>query len=523
MRNATAVLIALLTTASGPARIITVDNDSPADFATIQAAIEDANDGDTVQIRPGRYTGPGNRDIDFLGKAITVTGTDPDDPNTVAQTIIDCNDAGRGFYFHHAEGRDSIVDGLTITKGLAGTGAGILCASGASPTIRNNIIRDNRIPFDDDGGAGIGCWLGASPLIVGNIIQNNHCEPGGGGGGIRCYEAGEPVITNNLICGNSASSGGGICVNFCSPVISDCTFIGNWAMSMAGALLADRDVTLTDCAFIDNRAPSGGGLYNYYCSPTLIGCYFAGNAAEYQGGAIFNTDGCISTLRGCLFCGNAAGEIGGAIYYHSYDGTYRPACTNCTFSGNRSPRGNALACTTHLWTGQESIHLANCILWDGGNEIWTDAAGTVSVVFSNIKDGWTGQGNIDVDPLFTDQGRWDPNGTSEDANDDFWGDGDYHLKSQAGRWDPNSETWVIDDVTSPCIDAGDPMSPIGPEPFPNGGIINMGAYGGAPQASRSYFNKPPCQTIVAGDINGDCAVDFNDFRLMALHWCEDNN
>jgi len=74
--------------------------------------------------------------------------------------------------------------------------------------------------------------------------------------------------------------------------------------------------------------------------------------------------------------------------------------------------------------------------------------------------------------------------------------------SQAGRWtstssagaDPNSQTcpctepgagWVLDDVTSPCIDAGDPNSPIGLEPFPNGTTINMGAYGGTEQASKS--------------------------------------
>jgi hypothetical protein len=52
------------------------------------------------------------------------------------------------------------------------------------------------------------------------------------------------------------------------------------------------------------------------------------------------------------------------------------------------------------------------------------------------------------------------------------------LKSQAGRWDPNSESWVVDDVTSPCIDAGDPNSPVAEEREPNGGRINMGACGG---------------------------------------------
>jgi hypothetical protein len=72
-----------------------------------------------------------------------------------------------------------------------------------------------------------------------------------------------------------------------------------------------------------------------------------------------------------------------------------------------------------------------------------------------------------------------------------------------------------------CIDAGDWSTPIGLEPFPNGGRINMGAYGGMAEASKSYFGKEPCGTIVAGDINGDCKVDFKDFAIMAMHWMEE--
>jgi len=86
-----------------------------------------------------------------------------------------------------------------------------------------------------------------------------------------------------------------------------------------------------------------------------------------------------------------------------------------------------------------------------------------------------------------------------------------------------NKTWIIDANTSPCIDAGNASSPIGFEAFPNGGVINMGAYGGTAEASKSYFDKPVCETIVAGDINGDCKVNFLDFGLMVFHWLEDNN
>jgi parallel beta-helix repeat protein len=109
---------------------------------------------------------------------------------------------------------------------------------------------------------------------------------------------------------------------------------------------------------------------------------------------------------------------------------------------------------------------------------------------NNVDDTLAGPGSISVDPYFARSGRWvdvnDPNlaAVPNDPNA-VWIDGDYHLKSQTGRWDPNSRSWVQDDITSPCIDAGDPNSSIGCEPLPNGGVINMGAYGGTAKASKS--------------------------------------
>jgi pectin methylesterase-like acyl-CoA thioesterase len=64
------LLLALASASTG--RTIYVDDDGPADFSNIQAAINDSNDDDIIEVRPGTYTGTGNRDIDFKGKAITV-------------------------------------------------------------------------------------------------------------------------------------------------------------------------------------------------------------------------------------------------------------------------------------------------------------------------------------------------------------------------------------------------------------------------------------------------------------------
>lgn len=100
----------------------------------------------------------------------------------------------------------------------------------------------------------------------------------------------------------------------------------------------------------------------------------------------------------------------------------------------------------------------------------------------------------------------------------IWNTGDYHLMSQAGRWSPAEKIWVKDWVTSPCIDGGNPADPIMYEPFPNGGVVNMGFDGGTARASKSRFGGPLCEVIMAGDINGDCKVNLADFAILSQHW-----
>ena len=119
-----------------------------------------------------------------------------------------------------------------------------------------------------------------------------------------------------------------------------------------------------------------------------------------------------------------------------------------------------------MYCEDSSPTLTNCIFWGNSpDEIYGD---NIGVIYSNVQGGFGGEGNIEVDPVFADPEN-----------------GDYHLKSQTGRYDPDSKTWVVDDVTSPCIDAGDPIGAIDLEPDPNGGRINMGAYGGTSEASKS--------------------------------------
>ncbi|MDH7602331.1 MAG: hypothetical protein QHI38_09305, partial [Armatimonadota bacterium] len=113
-------------------------------FTTIQAGINAASPGDVVWVNRGIYT----ENIDFLGKAITVTSTNPLDPEVVASTIIDGGGNGSVVKFVSGESTDSVLTGFTIRNGT-GTlvdgltyGGGIYCGIGCSPTIRRNIIVD---------------------------------------------------------------------------------------------------------------------------------------------------------------------------------------------------------------------------------------------------------------------------------------------------------------------------------------------------------------------------------------------
>jgi hypothetical protein len=90
---------------------------------------------------------------------------------------------------------------------------------------------------------------------------------------------------------------------------------------------------------------------------------------------------------------------------------------------------------------------------------------------------------------------------------------DYHLRSKAGRWNPDRRTWVKDRVTSPCIDTGDPDTDWAAELWPHGQRMNLGAFGGTPQASMS---TSPIGT--PADLNNDNWVDAKDLHLFADLW-----
>ena len=233
---------------------------------SIQAAIDASVDGDTVILAPGNYTGDGNRDLDLLGKSITIQSADPNDPNIVETTVIDCqgteSDPHRGFYFHNGESETSILCGFKVTNGYATTsipgskyGGGILCENG-SPTIKNCIISNN----SSYSGAGIYC-RNSNPTIINCRFKYNSAV-NGSGGGLYNYDNSNTIVKNCMFFGNSigGSSGGGIYNN------------------------KNSNSTIINCTVVGNSAPwgRGGGMDSYDGStPSVSNCIFWNNTASF--------------------------------------------------------------------------------------------------------------------------------------------------------------------------------------------------------------------------------------------------
>jgi predicted outer membrane repeat protein len=240
-------LAALLLTGSASAATYVIRPDGTGDYPTIQAALDAAVGGDTVELTDGVFAGAGNRDLDFHGKALTVR-SQSDDP---LACIVDASEPGgadhQGFRFHCGEDASALVQGITIT--------------GATAT------------------------------------------------GVRCYEA-SPTLEHCVLRGNSNCSGGGAlsCVD-ASPQVSRCTFADNAdvGMGQGGAVMcgACSFAEFTGCTFVNNSGAQGGALYATFTTVHLHNCVIAFGQA---GQAVFCDEAGYTYLQCSDIYGNSGGD-----------------------------------------------------------------------------------------------------------------------------------------------------------------------------------------------------------------------
>ena len=386
------------------------------------------------------------------------------------------------------------------------------------------------------GGTGISNWHGSHSPSVANCTFTNarngifnlnnsqrltDCTFKGLSSQAIRQSGGSLTLINCMFTGNT---GGAIdCSARAELTLQDCAFVANEVRWLAMINCSFQgNLRIYNCEFRNNVASSVAGVRAHVVEEFIVeNCTFSGNV-----GRLIDNSGGQMVISNCIFTGNIGDAIDhsrgrivisnclfAGIRGRAIDSTGRYVIIeNCTFSGNSADRGGSALDT---WHGSK---VSNCIFWNNSSPAIEDLRDETVMNYCNVEGGWPGEGNLDVDPYFVLLGYWDLNGTPEDTADDFWVDGDYHLQSQAGRWEHESQTWIQDDVTSLCIDTGDPNGPIGTEPFPNGGRLNMGAYGAGDKAGKSYFGEPVCETIIAGDINGDGIVDDEDLAILNSHW-----
>ncbi len=262
---------------------ITVDDDGPADFNNIQAAIDSASDNDVIEVLPGTYTGTGNRHLELNGLAITVCSA-----KGPQSCIIDAESADMVFYLVH-ESSSAVIRGFTITGG------------------------DNTSAY---GGGGI--YIHQSHLTVDDcIIKENNSDKGGG----LCVWISSATISNCTFESNTAESNGAgmYTVNCPGLNISNCIFRANVIgepYNHGGAVYNENgSVDLVNCLFEGNKAyRSGGAMFNAGCSVSLVNCALFGNHARFRGGAAFLTSASYLEARNCIFINNTADNGGDEIY-----------------------------------------------------------------------------------------------------------------------------------------------------------------------------------------------------------------
>jgi predicted outer membrane repeat protein len=233
-----------------------------------------------------------------------------------------------------------------------------------------------------------------------------------------------------------------------------------------GMYFEDSGTThVSRCSFSNNSAGAGGGMFIDSSNPTVANCNFSNNSAGAGGG--IRTFNVASDIENCSFWDNSATN-GGAVYIDSLSSI---DILNCTFAGNSATSGGGIYNTTG--TG-----VANSILWGdtatSGSEIF-NSFGTATVSYSAVQGGYTGTGNIDVDPLF--------------VNDDTDA-GVIDLRLQDG---------------SPCIDTGLTVA----APQDTGDLDNDGDV-----IEVIPFDVDGDQRIVDGDADGTATVDMGAYEYQ---------
>jgi thermitase len=419
-----------------PVTDLTVCLDGGCDYDNIQAAVDAVDDGGTIRVAAGTYTGVNSYDslaqVVYISKSITIRGgyttafTDPPDP-TANPTIVDAQGDGRALYIIglpvSGAGISPTIEGLHITGGDAD---GLLGGLGAG-----------------DSGGGI-CALNAQITISDSRIFSNTARWGGG----LYLEESDAVLTGNTIVANAVDKdGGGLYLRVSDATLDANTVVSNAAAEQgAGLYLYESDATLKGNTVTINTADKdGGGLYLWRSDATLDGNAVVANTAAEEGGGLYlgNSD---ATLTNNVVADNQADVAGSGLYVRGSS----PHLLHTTVARNDGGDGIGVYVTGDVGD-RSSATLANTILVNH----------TVGIT---VTDGNTAT----LEATLWGEGNWANTTDWEGAGmvtltHDHWGapafvapdTGDYHIGVGSAALNTGVDVGVTTDVD------GDPR-PIGP-------------------------------------------------------------
>jgi hypothetical protein len=401
-KNILLLLISTLLNLPVKAAIHTV----PGNFATIQDALNACAPFDTVVVQPGAYfenlTWPSVNGIKLFG-------------SSSANTVVNGGGSNRCLNISA-----SVIDTLTIVKGLTFLGGGIATGSGygagaylnnASVIFDDVVITGNRVYVPGGHGYGAGVHLNNSS----SVFRNCTISFNGIDSATWCYGAGiyisggSPILENVEISDNSMSA-------------------ENWTYGIGMHIKSNATVKMDRVKVINN---------------------FSGdNAIWYYGNGIYVDDSDV-TATNLLVADNFSG-LGGSFNYGGgifCDGVSTVELIHTTIANNYKTNSGTIN-GTGIYARDASVEVVNSISYNpgGGAEVNTGGGGSVAITYSNVRNGYTGTGNIS-------------------ALSQFAGPTDYHLL-----------------LASPCAGTGTPSNSIGwdldylPRPQPANSDPDMGCY-----------------------------------------------
>jgi hypothetical protein len=354
--------------------------------------------GDTPHDRGGGiYSNSAHTEIrncTFVGNSAAQGGAAflYDSEPVVDHCVFEGNSADLGGAVYVLNGTAALIDDVIVGNAAGSLGGGIYFEAvigNCEPSLAQVSIRGNHAGLDGGGVYVDSC----SPSFANSKLEDNGA--GRDGGGLFGHH-GSVRLAGSVVSRNRAFRDGGGAASFASAIdLSSVQVTRNAAGGDGGGLRISWSDSVVSSSLVsaNTAAGDGGGFYVNEDAPVIVDSLVTGNRAARGGGA-FDGERAESTFLNAVFHGNDASGAGDALY-------------NAAFS---------------------DVDVYNTIAFGNGElEIFDDKLAETEVLFCDVRGGYAGTTNIDADPLFSSPGSWDDSGTPDDAADDFWLNGDYHL------------------------------------------------------------------------------------------------